>query len=288
MLCDIVSKERVYEINDLTEEFLKKAQKWRNELNSYKRCTGHFKEPSVARNHILVAHGLGLVKISGNYVESTSFSALFASLPMNEENPFSLTLYEKLSFFDLLFKEKFDTLAKILQSIYKLSGNRFDYHFLRKHSLDDHTVKSHVEWLIDLDIIIPHKPKEGDFELANINQFKNEISSAKSYTENLLKVYAQFLLNKSVLKSEADDKIIAESFEASFEKTKVYCQSEIDKKVFSALPIIYYCRLHLIVKYGIFINLFDLIKYMEKILPQKNIVFRWDPSYEGGFIKYEG
>jgi hypothetical protein len=288
LLCNIISEKRIYQIDDLIKKFLEKAEQWNKKLDLYKRCTGKIKESSVAKNHILVAHSLGLLRISGHLVESTSYSALFASLPMNEKNPFDLTTYEKLSFFDLLFKERFNALSKIIQLAYGSGRSYFDYNFLRKNNLDDHTVKSHIEWLIDLNIVIPlSKAKKGGFELAKIDHLVKEISTTKSYTESLLKVYAQFLLGKHISEGIVNDEILMESFKKSFEKTKDYCFTEIDKRVFSALPIIYYCRLYLLIEHGIFINLSDLIKNMEKVLPQKKILFRWDPSYGGGYIKYE-
>jgi hypothetical protein len=294
LICDIISKQKSSEIFLVSQKFFGEAKKLNEQLPLYKRNTGKVKSISVARNHFVVANALNLVKMEGAFVESTSEAAFFASLSKNNDNPFILTTEEKISFFDLLLSKRYQILSRIL--ILLEASHPISFKELReklrenyKKSHVDHVVKSHVEWLIDLDLIDSTSPRKGKFKLTEKGKPVKQVLASKisdNFSLISLKTYAEtFLGGKIEIGDKIKDEILMSSFNKAIERTKNLAASEVSKELLSALPVIKSLRLVLLVDYRILLSMDHLIKIMKEILQKKGIDFKWDPMYKGGYIK---
>lgn len=294
LICDIISKQKFSEIFLASQKFFDEAKKLNNQLPLYKRNTGKVESLSVARNHFVVANALNLVKMEGAFVESTSEAAFFASLSKNESNPFVLTVEEKISFFDLLFTKRSQILSMILIKLGKSHPVSFEKlrEELRenhKKSHIDHVVKSHVEWLIDLDLIDSTSPRKGKFNLTEKGKSVKQVLASKisdDYFLISLRTYAEACLGRRIeIANKVKNEILMSSFNRAVERTKNLAASEVSKELLSALPVIKSMRLVLLFDYGILLSIDHLIKIMKEALLKKGIDFKWDPMYKGGYIK---
>ena len=295
-ICDLMAKEKSAEIYLASKKFLNISQELNKKLSDYKRKTGKINKISVAKNHFLVASALGLVKVEGDFVKTTSYAAFFASLPKNI-NPFNLSLQEKFSFFELLLTEQFNALRHLMGA---LETRRYvTFNDLRKKlkpifkfSRIDHLVKSHVEWLIDLDLVIPSAPTKGKFCLTfKGEKIKDHMSVEKERLNeafiNLKKIYAESIIGPVSVRNKINETVLLKCFEKAISATKLYAVSEVSDKLLSAFPVIKFLQLELLLNFKTLIKFEELISIMEDVLKKRGILFNWDPIYKGGYIRYE-
>jgi len=296
-ICDLMAKEKSAEIYLVSKKFLNISQELNKKLSEYKRKTGKINKISVAKNHFLVASALGLVKVEGNFVKTTSYAAFFASLPKNV-NPFNLSPREKYSFFELLLTEQFNALKQLMSALN--AGRYVTFNELRKKlkpifsfSRIDHLVKSHVEWLIDLDLVVPSAPTKGKFCLTfKGEKIKDYISSVKKEQLNedfinLKKIYAESIIGAVSIRNKINETVLLKCFEKAIDVTKPYAVSEVSDKLLSAFPVIKFLQLELLFNFKTLIKFEKLISIIEDVLKKRGILFNWDPIYKGGYVKYE-
>lgn len=293
LICDFIAKEKSAEIHLASKKLVDEAALLNEKLRVYKRDTGKIESISVAKNHFAIANIFNLVKLERDFLESTSEAAFFACLPKNEDNPFFLTIDEKISFWEIIFKNRFRSLSDILTSFKENEYVNFEYMREQiksryKRSRVDHTVKSHIEWLIDLSLCDCTSKRKGKFGLTETGKMMKELLSTETYdSESLipLKKFAETLLGEVKLPERIEDQIVMSTFDMAIEKTKDYAVSEISKELFSALPVIKFMRLVILKDHRMFLSLDYLITSMKELLAKRGIIFRWDPIYEGGYIR---
>ncbi len=290
--CDIMAIEKSSEINLASEKFLNKTRTLNWKLRTYTRNTGKVERISVAKNHFIIAKALGLMKIEGEFVKSTSISAFFASLLKNDENPFYLSLEEKLSFFEELFEYKGQDLAPLLilfdDEDWIDLGEGINRMKIEPRPHVDQIVKSGFDWFVDLGLLSATSARKGKFGITRVGKSLREVlesSNGSHKSSTLLEVYAEDLLGHIDILDRADDESIMSSFHKARERTRKFATSEISRDLLSALPIVLFTRLQLLAKYRILLSVDELITHMRELLPKSGISFKWDPIYKGGYIR---
>jgi hypothetical protein len=291
LICDIVYHESGNKFEIITQLILDriKQEKLNNQLNMYYRKTGNINELSVSRNHLLVAKKLKLVDIEENYIIKNAATILFSTLKDEREkdkknNFFNLTNYEKVAFlYKLLEVKDFDirffleNLDSQWQSIDSIKGKMKEKKMNLKDSTIDHAVKSNLDWLVDLGIVLFTLPSGGKVCLSAIGKemkFDTEKEILLSYCEQL------GMKKEDIIR----DKLIINSFQLAINKMDNRIKSTINEQLLNAAPIILFLQIDLLFK-GFFYKKDELINKLYEVLPKYSISFSWDPSVNEGYFK---
>ncbi len=282
-LCLIVAHARSIDIDLASSRLLKRAEQVNLYLNRYPRSTGRISTEKIAASYIRMAAQLGLIDLEGHVVQAAP-KGLVLSVLKEGRVPFGLTLQERIFFADLLSQTE-PCSAEITDLMKHLLGNpRSRFGDFEETGLGDRITKSHIEWLIDLRLVTHSLPSRGTFSLSESGLTLCRESGRLLRADLLSRAYAE--LHYGELRSVPDVVELREAFKESLDDLHE-AVSPISRKVFAAEPVLLRTRLYLI-DAGVWVSRESALDIFEKYSEELRIIFKWDPIYDGGFIKLEG
>jgi len=285
IICEQSLRSPSVDMDLFLDKVLKLTKIINPKLSVYIRNTGIMQTRAVARNYLRFAAWLNFLRLENRLVVPNSYTVFFANL--GERNDFFLSEKEKIGFF--LNLVKLEAFIHLLSSL-KIKNSVKDF---VKPDLSEHFVESFFEWFIDLGIVTPTSPKFGAFVLTSLGYsirkcFRNQHFIDGSQQWKVVNKYISNLLNTK-LKDDIDisDRAFWSLFQKSLEKLDKDTQSEIDPKLYSALPLILDLQIRLIYKYHILVPINQIIQKLKDISPYYDTVFNWDPLAKEGYIKIQ-
>lgn len=246
-------------------------------LNQHQRSTGILRTFPVAKNYLSYSNWLNMYIKDSNLIRPNGNTIYFANIC--DTTRFNLTEAEKISYFiHMLKKEQF----KELFSSLKPSCAPKDFIPMMG---DEHIVETMLEWLVDLNVLRSSSKKFGKYSLNY--KFSNIVQLIKTIeNEDIINLYCSSLLGKKILVNRnLNDQLLWRQLIISLYKTKEYTRSEIDRKLYSALPCILDFQVQLILKYQTYMSIDDIIDKFQDIALNHNSFFTWNYMKQGGQLK---
>jgi hypothetical protein len=190
-----------------------------------------------------------------------------------------------MAFFEAVFSEYYNLLKELFAFV-KLRRGEFNFKSLRKISSAFIRCESLVEWLIDLDLVMPYKKKKGTFRIPieDLELLLLNLNDKGGFEEQLLKDYSSYLLKKKLTDEIEDREVLKEAFKISLEKAGFFAQNPINKAVFDAYPIIQYLKYLLIEKYGVFESTEKLIEKLRSPIFDESTKLVWNEKKNSGYF----
>jgi len=276
--------ESIYTKNAMDQDFLidlclKKVTNLNNYLKQHNRTTGIMQTRAVMRNYISYCKWLNLIKQESNIIIPNGNTVYFGSIARNET--FSLSNQEKMSFFSFFLKNAvfFEFLKEL-----KLRSTPKDY---ISGDINEHRAETFLEWCVDLGILHSSSRKFGRFTL--YSKYVNLPHKIVNLSiDEVLQYYFSNVLNKKILISEdITDDILWREAMISLHKTANLTRSELDNRLFSALPMIFDLQLQLVFKLNRLVPLKLLNNRLESIASSHQSIFKWNYLTDGGYIQLE-
>jgi hypothetical protein len=280
MGCELLKTSSV-DVDLFIDKLLVTTERLNPELDKYIRCTGIVKSRRVAMNYLEFADWLGLLRIDGRIVIPNSYTVFLANLDGRWD--FFLSEKEKLAFFLQLIEEKgFKRLINFLRS------NRINNSIKEAVAVlgeSEHYVESYFEWLVDLGLFKPTKPRFGEFCLSNIGY---KLCEANEDGQDICKKYAELLLNTQISEYLAvSDDDLWKTFLISVDKLGFYARSELDPCLYSAYPLILDLQIQLVFENHCLLSSVDIVKKLNSMSSYYNAVFNWDNLSKSGYLKLQ-
>jgi hypothetical protein len=274
-ICDNLKEKKEIDEDYFTELVLKKTLKLNAELKKHIRSTGIMRTKAVMRNYLSYCSWLNLIKKESNILISNNYTIYFGYI---SNNNFILSNKEKISYFNFLIKNnKFKTFLSML----KLLSTPKNY---LNNDFDEHLIETFLEWCVDLEILTSYSKKFGKYRLRHkfIN-FPNFV--IENSDENIFQKYSSEILNSKLqISSNISYDLVWDNAMLALYRTAKYTKSEMDEKLFSALPMIYDLQMELILQYNRIIPIKNLILKMVEISKEKKVLFEWNFLADGGFV----
>lgn len=280
LMCIELLKSPSVDIDFFIDKLLIPAKGVNPKLSEYVRRTGIMRTHAVARNYLRFAGWLNILRLDKRLVIPNSYTVFFANIEGGEA--FFLTAREKVGFFLKLIK-----LDKVFHLLASLKLRNAVKDFIRP-DLSEHFVESFFEWFVDLEIVRPTSPSFGMFTLTNLGYYVREDCKKRLEPIRVSATFISRLLDVSVgYDLNLPDETIWGSFEESLRKLAQYTHSEIDPKLYSALPLILDLQATLIFDFHILVPISQLIQKLKDISQYHNSIFNWDPLAKAGYIKMQ-
>jgi hypothetical protein len=277
-ICEKLLRKKEIEKDSFIEMLLNDIDLINSNLYDYKRKTGIMRTRAVTRNYISYCKWMKVLKIESDFIISNHVTVYLSEISNNDK--FQLNTKEKISIMILLLNNEFFT-----KFLYKLKNRSTPKDYINTF-YSEHYIETFLEWLIDLDVLIGSSKIYGDFRATiNFHDFPLFLKNNMGIDQILVK-YVSLLLNKKIqIYNSFNTEIMWAGAMAALYKTMKFTRSEMDSDLFSAYPMIMNLQTDLILEYGAYIPLKQLISILKEISKNKNVIFEWDYSSNNGYIK---
>lgn len=277
-ICKSLVKTGPISTDLLIETVLEDVSDLNLSLEKHIRRTGRMKTASVVRSYLHYCEWFDLLHHDGHLVVPTSRTVFLARL--DKYCGFSLTSREKIAMF-LTIIEK-DEVVAILSELRNRNRIR-DF----TQGLSDHLVESVFEWFVDLNLLYPSAGTFGFFDTSSVGSDVIEALHRKNPArEKAILRYCSRILKRDVKSNVKIPKnMILRVFNKSRKHMARSTQSQWDRKLYSAMPILLDFQIRLLFAFGYFLSIPQIIQIVKDISITYGMDFKWDPLANSGYLK---